>query len=122
MKRFLAFIIVFVLALGLCACNEPVAEVVVITEAPVMMQPVNSSPEPTATPEPTPEATPVPIQPELPPVVDEALNDILDSITTNVQPGSSGCSLRAAQCAGALLDWGMVTPLNDDEVYSAMGC
>ena len=86
-----------------------------------MAEPVNSTPEPTATPEPTPEPTPVPIQPELPPVYDEALSSILSSITTDVQPGSAGSSLKAANCAAKLLDWGTVTALTDDEIYSAVG-
>ena len=122
MKKFSALLLAVIMLLSLSACGKKAEELVVLTEVPIMAEPVNTTPEPTATPEPTPEPTPVPIQPELPPVTDEALNYILDNITANVQPGSSGCSLRAAQCAGALLDWGLVTTLNDDEIYSAVGC
>lgn len=120
----LAVILALVMLLSLSACGkkEPVNDVVVLTEVPVMAEPVNSTPEPTATPEPTPESTPVPIQPELPPVNDESLNAILDSITTDVQPGTAGSSLKAAGCAAKLLDWGAATSLNDDEIYSAVGC
>ena len=120
----LAIILALVMLLSLSACGkeEPVNEMVVLTEVPIMAEPVNSTPEPTATPEPTPEPTPVPIQPELPPVVDEALNEILDSITADVQPGSAGSSLKAANCASKLLDWGTATNLTDDEIYSAVGC
>ena len=120
----LAVILALVMLLSLSACGkeEPVNAVVVLTEVPVMAEPVNSTPEPTATPEPTPEPTPVPIQPELPPVNDESLNSILDSITTDVQPGTAGSSLKAACCAAKLLDWGAATSLNDDEIYSAVGC
>jgi hypothetical protein len=121
MKKVISLLLISIMLLTLCACGkEPEAEVVVVTEVPIMAEPVNSTPEPT--PEATPEPTPIPIQPELPPVNDAALNHILDSIVSNVKPGSSGTSLRAAQCAGALLDWGMVTKLNDDEIYSAVGC
>lgn len=117
MKKIVSLLLISIMLFTLCACGkEPVAEVVVLTEVPVMAEPVIS------TPEPTPEPTPIPIQPELPPVNDAALNDILDSIVSNVRPGSAGTSLRAAQCAGALLDWGLVTELNDDEIYSAVGC
>ena len=120
----LAVILALVMLLSLSACGkeEPVNDVVVLTEVPVMAEPVSSTPEPTATPEPTPESTPVPIQPELPPVNDESLNAILDSITTDVQPGTAGSSLKAANCAAKLLDWGTATSLNDDEIYSAVGC
>ena len=121
MKKVISLLLISIMLLTLCACGkEPEAEVVVVTEVPIMTEPVNSTPEPT--PEATPEPTPIPIQPELPPVNDAALNDILDSIVSNVKPGSSRISLRAAQFAGALLDWGMVTELNDDEIYSAVGC
>lgn len=122
MKKLFALMMAFAMLLSLAACAKDEAEVVVVTQVPVTMQPVISTPEPTATPEPTPEPTPIPIQPELPPVTDDALNAILDSIVSEVRPGSSGCSLRAAQCAAALLDWGMATSLNDDEIYSAVGC
>ena len=121
MKKIVSLLLISIMLFTLCACGkEPVAEVVVLTEVPVMAEPVISTPEPP--PAPTPEPTPIPIQPELPPVNDAALNDILDSIVSNVRPGSAGTSLRAAQCAGALLDWGLVTELNDDEIYSAVGC
>ena len=122
MKKALSLLLIFIMLFALSACGEKAEEVVVLTEVPVMAEPINSTPEPTASPEPTAKPTPVPIQPELPPVTDEALNYILDSIVDNVMPGSSGTSLRAAQCAGALLDWGLVTSLSDDEIYSAVGC
>ena len=123
MKRFFALIMALVMLVCLCACGkEPVAELVVLTETPVMTEPVGDTPEPTATPEPTPEPTPVPIQPTLPPVNDERLNAILDEMVANVHPGSAGTSLRAAQSAAALLDWGTDTGLSDDEIYSAVGC
>lgn len=120
----LAVVLVLIMLLNLSACGkeEPVNDLVVLTEVPVMAEPVNSTPEPTPSPEPTPEPTPVPIQPELPPVYDAALSAILDSITTDVQPGSAGSSLKAANCAAKLLDWGAETELTDDEIYSAVGC
>lgn len=123
MKKAVSLLLILVMLFALCACGkEPVAEVVVVTEVPIVAEPIISTPEVTAEPTATPEPVIVPIQPELPPVTDEALNYILDSIVSNVKPGSAGSSLRAAQCAGALLDWGMVTALNDDEIYSAVGC
>ena len=123
MKKFTAILLVLCLALPLAACGKKdKAAEVVLTQIPVTAAPVISTPKPTPSPEPTPSPTPVPIQPELPEVVDESLNAVLDMITDNVRPGSSGTSLRAAACAAALLDWGMNTPLSDDEIYSAVGC
>jgi len=125
MKKILAVLaillaLVMLLSLSACAKEEPVENVVVLTEVPVMAEPV-IKPAPTPTPEPTPEPTPVPIQPELPPVYDAELSAILSSITTDVQPGSAGSSLKAASCAAKLLDWGTATSLTDDEIYSAVG-
>lgn len=124
MKKAVSLLLILAMLFTLAACGKesPAAEAIIVTEVPVTAEPIISVPEPTASPEPTPKPTPVPIQPELPAVVDESLNSVLDSVTENVRPGSSGSSLRAAQCAAALLDWGMVTELNDDEIYSAVGC
>lgn len=127
MKKILAAIavviaLIMLLSLSACGKEAPVKDAPVKTQAPAAAETVDPSPEPTATPEPTPEPTPVPIQPELPPVYDEALSAILESITSDVQPGSSGSSLKAAGCAARLLDWGMETALTDDEIYSAVGC
>ncbi len=125
MKKILAVILALlalIMVLSLSACSEKPAEVVVLTEVPIMAEPIISGPEPTAAPEPTPEPAPIPIQPTLPPVWDESLNAILEDITVSVMPGSSGCSLRAANGAAKLLDWGAATGLTDDEIYSAVGC
>lgn len=81
---------------------------------------------PAPTPEPTPEPTtaptpePLPLIPELPAVHDEALDQIFEAVLS-VYPGAAGSSLRAARCAAWLLDWGAVTELSDDEIYSAVG-
>ena len=101
MKKFFVLLLAVIMLLSLSACGKKTEELVVLTEVPIMAEPVNTAPEPTATPEPTPEPTPVPIQPELPPVTDEALNYILDNITANVQPGSSGCSGTAVGTGGS---------------------
>ena len=122
MKRVFALVMALMMLAVLSACgkkNEKEAELVIVTESPAA---VETTVEPTATPEPTPEPTPVPIQPTLPPVNDERLNAILDDMVARVQPGSAGTSLRAAQSAAALLDWGADTALSDDEIYSAVGC
>ena len=126
MKRFLSLMICLALLLTLCACGKKSTVVTVSptpapTEAPAQTPEPTPEPEPTETPKPTPTPEPIPLVPELPPVHDAALNDVLYDVLT-VWPGAAGCSLRAAERAARLLDWGMNTTLSDDEIYSAVGC
>ncbi len=122
-KRVICCILVTVMAAGICACGEKPGEVVRENEtpAPVYVQPA-FAPAAQPTPEPTVEPSPVPLIPSFPPVWDESLNSVLDEITDDVRPGSSGSSLRAVCCAAHLLDWAHTSSLTDDEVYSAVQC
>ena len=113
-KRMIIILSLFVL-LTLAACGKAApapsaAPTPVVTETPA------------PTPEPTPVSTPepLPLVPDLPEVHDEALEQIFEAVLS-VYPGSAGSSLRAARCAAWLLDWGTVTTLTDDEIYSAVG-
>ena len=117
-KRMILILSLFVL-LTLAACGKaaPAPSAVptpVVTETP--------APTPEPTPEPLPLSTPepLPLVPDLPEVHDEALEQIFEAVLS-VYPGSAGSSLRAARCAAWLLDWGTVTTLTDDEIYSAVG-
>ena len=118
MKKRIIILSLFVL-LSLAACGKAVpsptpepAAVVVETPAP--------TPEPTPEPTPAPTPEPLPLIPDLPEVHDEALEQIFEAVLS-VYPGTAGTSLRAARCAAWLLDWGAVTTLTDDEIYSAVG-
>ena len=119
MKKGTIIILTLFVLLSLAACGKAApaptaAPTPVVTEMP--------SPSPEATPEPTPVSTPepLPLIPDLPEVHDEALEQIFEAVLS-VYPGTAGTSLRAARCAAWLLDWGAVTTLTDDEIYSAVG-
>lgn len=118
MKKLICVMLCMMIIFSLAACGK---EEPVPTPAPTMVSQVIPTPEPTVPPTPAPTPEPLPLQPELPPVVDEGLNAVLDSITVDVQSGTAGSSLKAARCAAQLLDWGSVTALSDDEIYSAVG-
>lgn len=123
MKRISALLMALILIFAFTACGRkaetpptPAAEPAG-TPAPTETEDVPETPVPTLTP--TPE--PVPLIPDLPEVHDAALEAILSDVLL-VYPGAAGSSLRGAACASRLLDWGMVTELSDDGIYSATGC
>ena len=119
MKKAFALILSLCMVFALAGCAQKSAAP---TPAPTAAPTETPAPTPEPTPEPTPTATPEPppLMPELPAVHDEALSQILEA-TLSVYPGSAGSSLRAARVAAWLLDWGAVTELTDDEIYSAVG-
>ena len=107
MRKTMLFMLLLCMLVLLAACGRQGA-------APTP-EPVTA---PTQAPAPTPE--PLPLMPELPEVHDAALEEIFEGVLS-VYPGTAGSSLRAARCAAWLLDWGSVTKLTDDEIYSAVG-
>lgn len=119
MKRLPALILALAMLLSLSACGKKPDS----APTPAVTPDAAETAEPAATPapSPTPTPSPVPLIPDLPEVHDAALEAILADVLT-VYPGSAGSSLRGAACAARLLDWGMETTLNDDEIYSATGC
>ena len=119
MKKITILILVLCTLLALAACGKA-APAPTPTPAPVVTETPAPTPEPTPEPTPTPTPTPLPLIPDLPEIHDEALEQIFEAVLS-VYPGSAGCSLRAARCAAWLLDWGAVTSLTDDEIYSAVG-
>ena len=119
MKKITILILVLCTLLALAACGKA-APAPTPTPAPVVTETPAPTPEPTPEPTPAPTPTPLPLIPDLPEIHDEALEQIFEAVLS-VYPGSAGCSLRAARCAAWLLDWGAVTSLTDDEIYSAVG-
>ena len=110
MKKTFAFILVLSMALALCACGgEGTGEVVYIdptpaagTAAPAVETPVSTADTAVST-----ESA-------------DALGVVLDYAVNDVQPGSSGCSLRGIKCAAMLLDWAAETPLDADGIAAAV--
>lgn len=119
MKKISIVIFVLCTLLILVACGKAVPAPTP-APAPVVTETTVPTPEPTPVPTPVPTPTPLPLIPELPEVHDAALEQIFEAVLS-VYPGSAGSSLRAARCAAWLLDWGAVTSLTDDEIYSAVG-
>ena len=117
-KRMILILSMFVLlTLAACVKAAPAPSAV---PAPVVTETAAPTPEPTPEPLPLSTPEPLPLVPDLPEVHDEALEQIFEAVLS-VYPGSAGSSLRAARCAAWLLDWGTVTTLTDDEIYSAVG-
>lgn len=113
MKRILALILTAALTTALCACSREVE--VVAQETPAL------DPLVTAAPEPTPAEPAAQVEPEVDAAAQtEALNALLTDITESVRPGSSGCSLRAARCTAALLDWCAACSISDEAIVEAV--
>ena len=119
MKKRTIIILSLLALLSLAACGKA-APAPTPTPAPVVTETPAPTPAPTPEPTPVPTPEPLPLIPDLPEVHDEALEQIFEAVLS-VYPGTAGTSLRAARCAAWLLDWGAVTTLTDDEIYSAVG-
>lgn len=119
MKKRMIIILSLFMLLTLAACGKA-APAPSAVPAPVVTETPAPTPEPTPEPLPLSTPEPLPLVPDLPEVHDEALEQIFEAVLS-VYPGSAGSSLRAARCAAWLLDWGTVTTLTDDEIYSAVG-
>ena len=119
MKKRTIVILSLLALLSLAACGKA-APAPTPTPAPVVTETPAPTPAPTPEPTPVPTPEPLPLIPDLPEVHDEALEQIFEAVLS-VYPGTAGTSLRAARCAAWLLDWGAVTTLTDDEIYSAVG-
>ena len=119
MKKKTILILALFALFTLTACGKA-APAPAAAPTPVVTETPSPTPEPTAAPTPAPTPEPLPLIPDLPEVHDEALEQIFEAVLS-VYPGTAGTSLRAARCAAWLLDWGAVTTLTDDEIYSAVG-
>ena len=113
MKKTFAFILILAMALALCACGgEGTGEVVYVDPTPAAESPDTT---PAAAETPTVAGGTVKAEESA-----DALGVVLDYAVNDVQPGSSGCSLRGIKCAAMLLDWAAETPLDADGIASAV--
>ena len=110
MKKTFAFILVLAMVLVLCACGgEGTGEVVYIDPTPAA-----------ETPAPEVETQAAGTDTAATEESADALGVVLDYAVNDVQPGSSGCSLRGIKCAAMLLDWASETPLDADGIAAAV--
>ena len=137
MKRWICMLIAlsFTLLASGCQSNYTAADPVPEAQAPAVSDqeetltapqqevpelPADSAETP-AEPEPseTPEDAEAQSDPEPPASTEEdraELTAVLDRIREEARVGVAGSSLTAAQLAAALLDWGMETPLTEEEM------
>ncbi len=121
-KTVFLIVLLFCLCIYGCSTRHEAVPNGAPTASPSSVPAPLPSPVLTPSPAPAPSSTPEapPLVPELPEIHDAALEGIFEGVLS-VYPGSAGSSLRAAKCASWLLDWGAVTNLTDDEIYSAVG-
>lgn len=99
MKKFLCLVLAAALCLSLAACGKKAGK-----DTPPV-------PSPTAAPTPVPTPAPTPTEPPM-----SELESILYGLPERIQPGSAGCSLKAAAQAARLLDWAASTDMNSEEI------
>lgn len=136
MKRWISVLIVLSLAFLISGCQagrgtgEPTPETQIpasseqetpaepqqeVPELPAYTSETPADPEPSETSEDTEDQA----DPEAPASTEEdraALIAVLDQIRAEARVGVAGSSLTAVQLASVLLDWGMETPLTEEEI------
>ncbi len=89
---------------------EDVAEESVPAAAPATVSP---------TPESTPEVTAAPTAATAEDI--EALKGLMADFGERIQPGTAGSSLKAAEQAVRLINWGVSTQMSDEEISKTVG-
>ena len=109
MKKAICAILAGTMLLTLCACGTKKTE-------------TSASPSPAASEstQPTASASASPAVSPADNADAQALTGILDQISSGMEVGTAGSSLKAAKYAAALLDWGMATKLTKDQIKSAV--
>lgn len=110
MKSFVSVLLALSMSFCLCACAKESA-----------LTPISSSPSPAASsPSPVPTSTAeFPEADPAPSFIASApydLESFLDGLEMRIQPGSSGCSLKAVIQAAWLLDWASSTDMTAEEI------
>ena len=105
-KRTLAVIMALAMIFALCACSSGTSS----------QSAAEATAEPTATPTPEPE------QPNTAALEAQTaeLNTLLEGFATGIQAGTAGSSLKAVYQATLLLDWGVSTGMNDEQISSVV--
>lgn len=111
--RLIEFVLILALLLGLLFVGKRYGNRILALIAP---EETTAAFETTAETQPTPTAAPETTAAESQPVLELPILDVIDE---EVMPGTAGSSLRAVQAAVQLLDWGVHTGLDTEEIRQA---
>lgn len=111
--RLIEFVLILALLLGLLFVGKRYGNRILALIAP---EETTAASETTAETQPTPTAAPETTAAEPQPVLELPILDVIDE---EVMPGTAGSSLRAVQAAVQLLDWGVHTGLDTEEIRQA---
>ena len=111
--RLIEFVLTLALLLGLLFVGKRYGNRILALIAP---EETTAASETTAETQPAPTAAPETTAAEPQPVLELPILDVIDE---EVMPGTAGSSLRAVQAAVQLLDWGVHTGLDTEEIRQA---
>ena len=111
--RLIEFVLILALLLGLLFVGKRYGNRILALIAP---EETTAASETTAEIQPTPTAAPETAAAESQLVLELPILDVIDE---EVMPGTAGSSLRAVQAAVQLLDWGVHTGLDTEEIRQA---
>lgn len=111
--RLIEFVLILALLLGLLFVGKRYGNRILALIAP---EETTAAFETTAETQPAPTAAPETTAAETRPVLELPILDVIDE---EVMPGTAGSSLRAVQAAVQLLDWGVHTGLDTEEIRQA---
>ena len=110
--RLIEFVLILALLLGLLFVGKRYGNRIAL----IAPEETTAAFETTAETQPTPTAAPETTAAESQPVLELPILDVIDE---EVMPGTAGSSLRAVQAAVQLLDWGVHTGLDTEEIRQA---
>ena len=111
--RLIEFVLILALLLGLLFVGKRYGNRILALIAP---EETTAASETTAETQPAPTVAPETTAAESQPVLELPILDVIDE---EVMPGTAGSSLRAVQAAVQLLDWGVHTGLDTEEIRQA---
>lgn len=114
--RLIEFVLILALLLGLLFVGKRYGNRILALIAPEETTAVSETTQPTAETPPAPTGAPETANPETQPALELPILDVIDE---EVMPGTAGSSLRAVQAAVQLLDWGVHTGLDTEEIRQA---
>ncbi len=118
--KLIEFILILAILLGLLFVGKrygkQILALVLPEETTAATTPETKAPETLPETQPAPTAAPETTVPETQPALRLPILDVIDQ---DVMPGAAGASLRAVQVAVKLLDWGVNTGLDTEEIRQA---